>query len=176
VPQQGKLAAAGVFAPVLIGSGYLDGARPLVCPASTLADDRQFRVPSLEELSSIQDPALLARVRERMGGSYGYCLGFVEDGRYHSPRNQRRAFFALIADAPSDQLPGHQSLNHGGRGQNVLFEDFHVQFFTTPTPNGLQDHFFVNDKGEVEAGRHRNDSVIGPSGAAPIRYTGFGRQ
>jgi len=172
IPQQGRLATAGVFAPVLASAGYLGSSRLVVCPASPLADDRQFRIPSLEEIAAVEDPARLERLRGLMGGSYGYCLGYVEDGRYRSPRNLRRAQFALMSDAPSDQLPGYQSVNHGGRGQNVLLEDFHVQFFTTPQPNGLRDHFFLNDSGQVAAGRHRDDAVIGRSGASPLRYVG----
>jgi len=173
VPQRGRLAAAGVFAPVLASAGYLESPAVVICPASPLAEDRQFRIPSLDELWAIDDPADLERLRGRMGGSYGYCLGFMENGRYHSPRDMGRWSFALMSDAPSDRLPGHQTLNHGGRGQNVLFEDFHAQFFTTPRLIGLSDHFFVNDIGMVAPGRHRDDSVIGNSASAPFRVARF---
>ena len=175
VPQQGPLAAAGVFAPVLASTGYLESPQDVVCPSSPLAEQRHFRVPDVEELLAAGDPADLERLQRRMGGSYGYSLGFMEDGRYQSLRNLRRPLFALMSDAPTDQGPGHQSLNHGGRGQNVLFEDFHVQFYTTPKPSGLPDDFFVNDRGQVAAGSHRDDSVIGSSASAPLRYVGFGR-
>jgi hypothetical protein len=168
VPQEGRLASAGAFAPVLASMGYIESPRWLVCPASPLAEEPGFEIPSLEQVSATYDEPTLERLRTRMGGSYGYCLGFVENGTYHNPRNRNRAWFALMSDAPSNQLPGHQSLNHRGRGQNVLFEDFHVQFFTTPEPSGMRDHFFVNDIWQVAPGRHRNDSVIAGSGPLPV--------
>ena len=168
VPQRGRLAAAGICIPTLIYGGYLDSPQWVVCPGSPLADDRQFRIPSLDELRAVPVRQELDRLRSLMGGSYGYPLGFVENGRYQATRNLRRPFFALVADAPSSDLPGYQSLNHGGRGQNVLFEDFHVQFFTTPRLADRADHFFLNDTGEVAAGRHRDDAVIAPSAAAPL--------
>ena len=46
---------------------------------------------------------------------------------------------------------------------------------TKPKPRGLPDDFFVNDRGQVAAGSHRDDSVIGSSASAPLRYVGFGR-
>ncbi len=167
VPQQGTLAAAGIYAPVLLGSGFLNDMRTIICPASRLADAPQFRVPSLEELQTATGPEL-AQLRSVMGGSYGYSLGYTEAGQYHPTRNLGRAHFALMADAPSGALPGYQSLNHGGRGQNVLFEDGHVMFLTTPTAAGPSDELFVNDTGMVAPGNHRNDSVIGASDTIPV--------
>ena len=61
-----------------------------------------------------------------MGGSYGYCIGYVDQGVYQPTRNLGRPGFAIMADAPCEDRPGRQSDNHGGRGQNVLFEDGHV--------------------------------------------------
>lgn len=167
VPQQGTLAAAGIYAPVLLGNGFLDDKRWLVCPGSKLADDQQFRVPSLEELQTTTGPEL-AQLRSVMGGSYGYSLGYTEAGQYRPTRNLGRSHFALMADAPSSSLPGYQSLNHGGRGQNVLFEDGHVTFLTTPTAAGPHDELFLNDTGIVAPGNHRNDSVIGASDTIPV--------
>lgn len=165
LPQPGTVAAAGIYAPVLLRDGFLDDKRSVLCPGSTLAADPQFRVPTVDELQTAggQD---LARLRSVMGGSYGYSLGYMEDGQYHPTRNLGRSQFALMADAPSVSLPGHQSLNHGGRGQNVLFEDGRVLFLTTPKA-GEGDDFFVNDAGVVAPGDHRNDSVIGTSDTVP---------
>lgn len=169
VPQEGPLASAGAFAPVLAGMGYLESPRWVVCPASSLAAEPDFKIPSLEEVAAANDELRRRRLLGRLGGSYGYSLGFVEDGHYHSPRNLRRASFALMSDAPSNRLSGYQSVNHRGRGQNVLFEDFHVEFLTTPQPDNLSDNFFTNDRGEVAPGQHRNDSVITGSGELPAR-------
>ena len=84
-----------------------------------------FRVPSLDELRSAVGQEL-SRIQQKMGGSYGYCLGYFDHGVFQPTRNLNRDYFAIMADAPSDDRPDHQSDNHGGLGQNVLFEDLHV--------------------------------------------------
>lgn len=169
VYDRGALAGAGAYAPVLVDGGFIEGSHWFLCPDSPLAEEvfaKTFRVPSPEEMLAASQEEL-ARMRNSMGGSYGYNLGFRQDGRYHSPRNLRRPYFALMADTPSFSLPDHQSTNHGGLGQNVLFEDGRVWFYRTPQPNARADDVFVNDSGMVDAGKHRNDSVIGASASAP---------
>jgi hypothetical protein len=74
-------------------------------------------------------------------------------------QNLHRTSFAIMADAPSSQNPS-LSLNHGGSGQNVLFEDGHVQYLTTCTAHGCQDNIFLNDEGQAEPGLHVHDAVI----------------
>lgn len=165
-PLNGPLAAAGIYAPTLVHEGYLPESQRLVCPESLLAVEPGFRVPRVEELLLAPTPERLSHLRARMGGSYGYSLGHVEGSQYYGPRNRGRAMFALLSDTPS-VLPNHQSVNHGGRGQNVLFEDGHVRFYPSSQPQTLADDFFVNDTGEVAPGSHPDDSVIGPSDAAP---------
>jgi hypothetical protein len=170
VPAEGRLAAAGVYAPLLVADGYLSDARRVLCPESPLAGCREFQIPSLEEFQSVgQEEA--ARLRRQMGGSYGYCIGHLECGRLVPTKNLGRSYFAIMSDAPSDVLPDHQSLNHGGRGQNVLLEDGHVAFIT-----GSQiadDDIFANDNHQVAAGIHADDSVIAGSGTAPVLQVNY---
>ncbi|MBN2292095.1 MAG: DUF1559 domain-containing protein [Pirellulales bacterium] len=168
VPEKGKLAAAGYYAPQLRESGYLPDVRQVICPGSDLADDDQFTVPYPEELQSTSCPQKLAEMKRRMGGSYGYTLGHMNNGRYHGTKNLHRENFAIMADAPSQDLPSHRSHNHGGNTQNVLFEDGHVESMPTAELMGLPDNVFTNDNGEVAAGLHPDDSVIGSSPSAPV--------
>ena len=102
-----------------------------------------------------------------MGGSYGYCLGYFDHGVYQPTRNLNRDYFAIMADAPSADRPDHQSANHGGLGQNVLFEDLHVEFCSTTRPGNGNDDIYANDNNEVAPGLHRDDAVIASSGTAP---------
>jgi len=169
VPQQGNLAAAGIYAPALLNDGLLDSPQRVICPGSSLAAAPPSQVPSLVQLQAATGREL-GRLRSMMGGSYGYSLGYVEDGRYVSTRNLSRPTFALMADTPSDPLPGFQSENHGGQGQNVLFEDGHVRFLTSSRPIEDGDDVFVNDTGLVAAGDQRNDSVVASSAAAPLVF------
>lgn len=172
VPQRGNLAAAGIYAPRLMKDGYLPNIHQVVCPGSALADEKDFSIPTIDELQSASDPGRLAAMQSRMGGSYGYSLGHIKDGVYQHTKNLRRPNFAIMADSPSQTCPTHQSCNHGGNGQNVLFEDGHVEFLPTTRPLGLADDVFTNDDGQVAAGIHPDDSVIGSSPTAPIIHAG----
>jgi hypothetical protein len=172
VPQRGNLAAAGIYAPRLLKDGYLSNIHQVVCPGSALADEKEFSIPTIDELQATSDPGLLDAMHGRMGGSYGYSLGHVKDGVYQHTKNLHRPNFAIMADSPSQTCPTHQSCNHGGKGQNVLFEDGHVKFLPTTRPLGLADDVFTNDDGQVAAGIHPDDSVIGSSPTAPIIHAG----
>lgn len=169
VPAQGQYAAAGIFAPTLHQAGLLPEARTLVCPSSPQAQ-ADLALVSLEKLDQAQRGPQLTQLLNQMGGSYGYALGYEKDGRYYGNKNRSRARFALVADSPSAQHGGRQSLNHGGRGQNVLYEDGHVQFQRTNVAAGCQDDIYHNDLGIIGAGQHINDSVVAPSGARPVLY------
>ena len=181
IPAKGKLATAGVYAPLLADAGLLKDSSQLSCPGLGAVRHETFRLPTTDQLHSASEEQL-ADLRPRMGGDFGYTLGYVEDGRYHNTKNLGRSHFALMSDAPgkisdgsygSPSGAGLQSLNHGGRGQNVLFEDGRVTFVSTGRSAAKDgDHFFTNDDGLIAAGTHRDDSVIAPSNTAPIVYVG----
>ena len=169
VPTKGPMAAAGIYANTLFHNGFLDDPHLVICPASALADNaRTFHLPTTDELEEAEAPQLVEMQRS-MGGSYGYTLGYVSKGRYHPTKNFGRSTFALMADAPTCAPTSNiVSDNHGGSGQNVLFEDGRVAHLTSRTPEGCGDDIFLNDQGEVSAGTHRDDAVIAPSPAKPI--------
>jgi hypothetical protein len=166
VPSQGKLAAAGIYAPVLFQNKLLTDVSRVVCPDSRLAAQRNtFRVPTYKELE-LSPTNQIVDLRSTMGGSYGYNLGYAKNDVYYPTRNLHRNNFAIMSDAPSDR-PEHLSNNHGSWGQNVLFEDTSVKFLTKSKIEGSGDDFFTNDAGQVAAGLNQNDSVIGGSQASP---------
>lgn len=168
IPTSGNQSAAGIYAPKLFHEQLLSEPTILICPGSRLADQvDSFRLPTLLELERASAAERLVMHRT-MGGSYGYSLGYRENGRYCTPRNCGRASFALMSDAPSLHLVASQSSNHGGRGQNVLFEDFRVEFLATSLGNGGFDNLFRSRRGYFEAGLDHDDSVIAPSFIRPI--------
>ncbi len=172
VPSEGRFSAAGIYAPTLLREGFLKRAERLLCPGSPRP---VTRIPSWDELQAAREPQL-RELRSRMGGTYGYSLGYTDErGAYHSTKNLGRSHFALVADVPSADRPSRQSLNHGGRGQNVLFEDGQVRFTTSSTPEGLNDDIFVNRQGQVAAGVGPDDAVIAPSETCPVSYSRVGR-
>lgn len=167
IPADGRLSAAGIYAPRLMEGKYLSNHNLLVCPASPLAEEVQdFHVPTCKDLQVAPD-AVVVRLHRQMGGSYGYNIGYVAGGQYHGTRNLHRTNFAVMADAPSSSTP-FGSPNHGGHGQNVLFEDGHVQYLTSCKARGCKDDIFLNDQGQLAAGVHLHDAVIGPSHARPL--------
>jgi len=156
----GNLAAAGVFPVRLLDGGFLDDRSQLVCPTSRMAETNRLpEVPSLDELRSATGRTL-KRYHLTMGGDYAYPLGYVENGKYQSARNEHRKHFPIVADAPSS--------NHGGSGQNVLFEDGHVETTTTTVVGKYNDDFYVNDVGAVAAGHHVDDAVCALSYKRPF--------
>ena len=168
VAPEGKLAVAGVYAPKLQAQGLLPNSSLVICPASELAEHADsFHVPTLTEVQNADGDALTS-LQKTMGGSYGYSLGYVSNGDYKPTRNLNRSTFALMADAPCAKTSGGHSSNHGGCGQNVLFEDGHVGYLTSCTSQGGRDHIFLNDSGKVAAGLHCDDAVIGTSAAHPL--------
>jgi len=167
VPPQGRLATAGIYAPVLLEHGLLTESHQVICPGSPLAEDRQFRVPRLSEVRLVSGERAGELCRQ-MGGSYGYSLGYVQDGAYHATRNRHRRHFALLSDRPSLHMPEFQTVNHSGRGQNVLFEDGHVRFLESPKAPYSSNHLFTNDEGRIAPGTHKDDSVIVSSTAYPL--------
>lgn len=167
VETQGNLAFAGIQAPRLVQDQYLD-AKALVCPWSVGSRDRAFRVPLVSEIEAANGDDL-ATYRREVAGDYGFPLGYVdENGRYHTQKNQGRANFALVADAPELNCQDRSSQNHAGSGQNVLFEAGNVRHLLKCKLEGCKDNIFANDRDELGPGAHSNDAVIVPSWVSPV--------
>lgn len=172
--EEGPLAVAGIYAPLLHEAGFLSDPQVLVCPGCPKRRET-FRLPSLAELKS-QSVADFGPGQPQWGGSYGLTLGHLEADQYVGTKNRGRASFALAADVPDLGLAEPGSSNHGPcGGQNVLFEDGHAQFCRRCQPPEGGDHFFLNDDGVVAAGKHAEDAVIAPSTAVPFVPIRFGR-
>jgi hypothetical protein len=146
----------------------VNDSRLFICPTSELAANPDgWRIPTLAELDQATG-ATLARYQETMGGNFGYNMGYLDDGKLRSAKNEHRTHYAMLADAPSNSQPDRRTANHGGRGQNVLFEDGHIEFLKSlPSPK-ISDDPFHNRNGIVAAGTDRNDAVLGNSGDRPM--------
>ncbi|MBA4015685.1 MAG: hypothetical protein C0483_00710 [Pirellula sp.] len=165
VPEEGPLGHAGVYAPRLVEAGLVEDASLFLCPGCS-NNAETFAVPRLADLRRAT-PDQEIELARTMGGGYGYALGYVENGKYEPLRNLNRATFAVLADKPGTGSRG--SLNHGCGGQNVLFEDGHAEFLSNCRLSRRGDELFRNEAGFVGAGIGRDDVVVAPSEARPLR-------
>jgi hypothetical protein len=165
---EGNQAFAGVYASKLLDSELISANDVmLICPSSDLAcRDSLWRVPTLQEIERASRLHLV-ELQKNAGGSYAYNIGYVEDFKYRGVVNQGRTHFALLGDAPSYHLPGRRSANHGGRGQNILYEDGRVLFVSDPQLL-REDDPLRNRAGYLEAGQDCDDAVVAPSAVRPI--------
>ncbi|HEY2840751.1 MAG TPA: hypothetical protein VGJ26_16460 [Pirellulales bacterium] len=166
VPPSGRFAACGIFAPILQQHGLIPDASVLICPDSTMAENRAFRIPSLDDLR-LADTETLQQLHRFMAGSYGYHPGHIENNRYVPTRLAARDSFVMLADAV-DELGSDGTANHGHRGQNVLCQSGRVVFLIKPRLLDNGDNIYVSDYGARGAGRGENDCSVSSSPISPI--------
>lgn len=167
VPPSGRFAACGIYGPILQAHGFIPDASALVCPDSRLAENREFRIPTLDDLR-LADAQMLQRLHRLMGGSYGYHPGHIENNRYVATKVDGRDDFAILADAV-DEMGTDGTANHGHRGQNVLLQSGRVVFIFKPRLFDDGDNIYVSDFGARGAGRGPNDCSITNSAVPPLQ-------
>jgi hypothetical protein len=153
-----RLNTVGMWGPVLKDNGYLPVANTEVCPSSSLADEDGFSIPrvsSLRHLSQAEYEALAAR----LGGSYAIGLGQIQNGEY-KPQKHTNRNFPVMADRPGPG--GTNSLNHGGRSQNVLYDQGNIRQLSSTTAGGDRN-IYTNDNGEIAPSSNPTDAVLAPS-------------
>ncbi len=156
--------SSGLFAPVLKTTGFIKDDATFSCAG--VATLNPVSIPTINQLASAEGEQQ-ETLRRRMGGHFGYGLGFVEGDRYSAPRNDGSAHRVILADMPSVDLPGRGSNNHAGKGQNCFFADGHIQFVSTHTIG--DDAIYENDFGMVGPGAGPRDNVIAPSHLPPVQ-------
>jgi hypothetical protein len=160
VPLRGNRAFAGVIGVVLRDSEFLANPAALFCVSAQRRENASaMPFPTLAQVD-LAPAQLLPAIRQAARGDYGFTVGYWERGTLAFLRNQRRPWYAIAADAPSDSLPSHATANHAGKGQSVLFEDGHYQFLRRCCPRLSRDELFLNHFGHVSPGVDANDAVI----------------
>lgn len=167
---------AGMYSVKLVESGILTEqqlSELLVCPSSQLADElsrskKNFRIPTRLELTEATG-SRLRELRQRMGASFAYRVGFFDkEGNYHQVKFVGSSQAPVMADKPSFRVVGFQSANHNGCGQNVLFQDGHVEFVSFCHKNSSDEHLFLNEDNQHAAGNSELDIVLVRSEAGPL--------
>jgi prepilin-type processing-associated H-X9-DG protein len=152
---------AGMFVPMLINAGLLSRDITVRCPGNGPFKPTPYTLDEIHAMSESN----FALTAPYLACCYAYSLGYRDEAGYHGPSYQG-AGFPLVSDrSPRDQGPGN-SFNHGGTGQNVLFQDGHVKFMTNRSLSFDSD-IFRNKQGNIEAGCDPNDVVVAPSAVSP---------
>ncbi len=165
LPKSGPLSVVGAIAPMIKEKGFVESDSLFSCAGVAANPDQPpVRIPSIQTIQNAVGDQLI-HLQRTMGGHFGYTMGYQTKDGYQAPMNSGRPNVVWIADAPSFRGASRISLNHGGRGQNCLFEDGHVQFVSGDSI-GI-DAIFVNDYNVVAPGCHPEDNVIAPSHLSP---------
>jgi hypothetical protein len=167
----GNRSNAGIVPVHLVQRKLVPSDRVFLCPAAWRKWlEEPYCVPTYDEVDAAVD-AVLEALQERMGGDFGYAMGYIHNGQLQPVCNTQRSHYPIVSDAPSPAMPGRQSANHG-RGQNVLYEDGHIEFVVDVTV--LVDDPFHNLDGEVAAGLMCDDAVLGASSDRPLPLISIG--
>jgi len=157
--------AAGMMIPMLIDAGVLKPDVSVRCPGNGPGKPCPHTYDQLKNMSRAE---FLKHARS-LAPCYAYSLGFRDDGSYHPPtyNQDKAARLPLMSDRPPyDPDSDDNSPNHAGRGQNILFQDGHVEFMTTrslPFDNDI----YKNHRGKIAAGVRADDGAMGPSDSEP---------
>lgn len=158
----------GIFVVRLAEQGVLTRqqlVKVLVCPSTPLAEQVfqgyvVLEVPTQEQLDHASADQL-RRLRENMSGNFAYRIGYVgSHGNYHHVKFVGSHDAPMLADTPSFEVAGFQSANHGGCGQNVLFQDLSVRYCKQCVTAEGHDHLFLNNNEQHQAGRSISDIVL----------------
>jgi hypothetical protein len=163
IPQEPRLAFAGVYGPLLIEAGLIDSHSLFYCRGAGHSPESMPVMPTIAQLAQADDSDL-PRLQQLCGGDFAYNLGHRINGKYVTAGNMSRPNYALLADNPNPVLAGRRSSNHGGKGQNVFFEDGRIAFLADPLVNG--DSIYENDLGDLAPGVTLTDCVLGASSQA----------
>lgn len=166
-PDSGPLSRAGLYAPTLVSEHRLvadDGT--VLVPGARRGRQKDFHVPSLDELKAAVGTPQFDDLVKSMGGDFGYTLGHRDaEGRLVPNLNRRREHHPIMADAPDPCC--EKSSNHPGGIHYILFEDGRVTRVFLDDLHDDGDHLYRNDDGETAAADDPEDAVIGDSHHQP---------
>jgi hypothetical protein len=159
--------SAGMMVPILVNAGVVDAASLSVrCPGNGGARPCPVTYEDTKDLTAEQ----FAKLAPRLMSWYAYSLGYVDDeGAYRAPhlRGGIDTHIPLMSDRPPYGNEMGNSPNHGGSGQNVLFQDGRVEFRTARSLDYFDDDIFLNKAHEEHAGKGAYDGCLGRSASTP---------
>ena len=170
-----RLTGAGQFAAEMLDDGLAPDDGRAVCPDAWLAAQGACRCASSRRIVAggrrndrrprsrkLGRRCLRWSPLEIPGVSIRDWLGFWRNGTTDGATDPPPAAVALLADAPSADLPGQAFDYHDGQGRNMFFEDGHVDFLPCSTPRDPTETLLSGD-----------DSPATPRVSVPIRFVGW---
>lgn len=157
--------AAGMMVPILIDAGVLDPEASVRCPGNGPGKPCPHTYAQLKKMSREE----FRKHARSLASCYAYSLGHRDERGYHPPtfNPEQASRLPLMSDRPPyDADSEANSPNHAGKGQNILFQDGHVEFLTKrslPFDNDI----FKNHKGNAAAGDREEQVILGSSDSEP---------
>ena len=136
-----------------VTSGGVELVTPEMDPSNTLSDSNTLA----DSRHLIQPPS-----KATACGSYGYAVParVANSRRLEKMSVPSSTDQVLAGDSPSSSSPGFQSLNHGAKGQNVLYGDLSVAYIQDSAYLPSGDHIYLNNQGEVQPGFSLKDNLL----------------
>lgn len=128
------------------------------------SDTVQLVTPDMDPSNTLSNPNELDQSPSKMSssGSYGYAVParISNSSRLEKMSVPSSTDQVLAGDSPSIISPGFQSLNHGLKGQNVLYGDLSVAHIQDSAYLPSGDHIYLNNQGEVQPGFSLKDNLL----------------
>ncbi len=158
---------AGMVVPILMDARALPDNASVRCPGNGDCQPCPWTLQDLQKMG----PEQFKKHAHALASCYAYSLGHRDNNalvglRFDADKPNHR--LPIMADSPPADAGRGNSLNHGGRGQNVLYLDGHAEWCTTRTVGLDGDDIFLNRRGEVAPGLDWSDSVLGRSEVSPV--------
>jgi hypothetical protein len=158
---------AGMFAVMLHDAGVLPDLSVLDCPCNGPCPHVRKELASFETVDQIRrtDPE---RYEPMLRWDYAYNVGYRHaSGHLHPLEVVHASHIPILADQPDHRdfltIRDGNSLNHGRRGQNVLFGDGSVRWYHSRLIGPHDPDLFLNNEREQRPGVNPSDSVLVPS-------------
>jgi len=167
VEPQGPCSIAGIVVPLLQDAGVLNSQASVSCPAQGRQPPPNVSVADLQDLWNRSSREEFQQQARQLAGHYAYTLGYREGETLHSLSRRCDGLTPIMADHRPGESLAANSPNHGGLGQNVLFIDGSIRWYTQPFAGAGGDHIYLNRNDQVSAGLCPEDTVLGSSDATP---------
>ncbi len=159
----------GTYGLMLQDSKALDDTNILLCPSAARGRGL-LRLPGYDRFRQMAKESP-AECRDLVGSHFAYNVGYHRADMSAAPVSSTAgSLMPITADGPGRSSEGRvlngNSPNHGGRGQNVLYADGHLEWRRNRWVSTQDTDLYLNEAEQHAAGLHAADSAL-MSSASP---------